>query len=871
MEWEYTPYLLPVLVTIGASAVVAALAWQARRVPGGESLFLLMVTVIIWSFGYLFELGCVALPDKIFWAKFQYFGITFTPVCGLAFTLQYTGQERWLTRRNLLLLSIIPILTIVAAFTNQWHGLLRQKEELLRISENFVILTRTFGPWFWVYVVYSYVEVTLIVVLLVRFAIRSWSWYREQAILIIIGALTPLAWNFLYISNMSPVLGLDFTPSAFTVSGIAWLWAILRYRLFDIMPVAREAIIDRMGDGIIVLDAQERIVDLNPAAQQLLDRLAGDLIGQPVTVLLQDHHDLRERLREKGVVEVSAERQGQMSHHEVRVSPLSDSRGLPTGRLVILHDITERKQMENELLRAKETAEQANRAKSVFLANMSHEIRTPMNAIIGMTDLVLETNLNPEQREYLQAAHNAAGSLLGLLNDILDLSKVEAERLDIEETDFDLHQIMQQLIGIISGRASEKGLALLLDVHLDVPAVLRGDPLRLRQILVNLAGNAIKFTDEGRVTIEVTVQEDHETHVILQFAVTDTGIGIPQDKIEQVFDSFTQVDSSTTRRYGGTGLGLAISKRLVELMNGQIWADSEIGRGSTFRFTLPLKVISRQAQQPGSGLLEAPQTALPLHPAHEKLRILMAEDEPINRQIMEKQLSRRGYLVTAVQDGYTALATLAEKDFDLLLTDVRMPGMDGVQLMQAIRTDSRWKNLPIIAMTAHTMKGDREHLLAMGMDDYIDKPINMDRLFAIIEHHAERLSQGAGRRATPAPGADATEAILAILDQQAAMNRMGGNEVLFRRMLDLFLSTIDSQMEQLTAAVEMCQTEKLNELAHKLKGSSSTLGASRVCEVTRQLERISQNGDMADAPAVLAHLKREVALLQAYCNDIIQT
>jgi PAS domain S-box-containing protein len=439
---------------------------------------------------------------------------------------------------------------------------------------------------------------------------------------------------------------------------------------------------------------------------------------------LQDHLDRKTRFY---ITEYRIRtRDGSYIWVLARGQALWDEAGNPV-RMVGSHsDITERKLSEEALRRARDEAEAGNRAKSEFLANMSHEIRTPMAGVLGMIDLVLLTAITPQQKEYLETARYSADSLLVLLNEILDLSKIEAKRLDLAPVAFSIRQSVDGAVRLFAVRAQEKGLALTSTVAEDIPDMLVGDPLRIRQILLNLVGNAIKFTDAGSVTVRAMVQSRTGSTTLLRVEVTDTGIGIPAGKHQLVFDRFRQADGSMSRRHMGSGLGLTISAHLVDLMGGGIGLRSDEGKGSTFFFTLPLELANVNEASPSAA---APSATQPPAAAH-RLRILVAEDNVVNQKLAALLLKHEGHDVTVVGDGNAAVRAVAQDSFDVVLMDLQMPQMDGFEATAAIRAAEAGtgRHLRIVALTAHAMKDDHDKCLKAGMDDYLTKPIDSARL-----------------------------------------------------------------------------------------------------------------------------------------------
>ncbi|TMB84519.1 MAG: PAS domain S-box protein, partial [Chloroflexi bacterium] len=853
MHWQFTPYVIPEIISVAISVWLALVAWRRRSAPGATAFILLMLGVALWSLGNVVTLGSSDLPTVVFWDNVTWLGTVMAPTAWFVFALQYTGRAQWLTRRVVVLLVVEPLVTLLLAWTNGAHGLITSTL-VLDTSASYTAQIVTYGAWFWVNIVYTYLLIllgTLLIGVFIQALIRSASLYRGQVGALLIATIVPWVASALTISGLSPFPALDLTPLGFTITGLALAWSLFRYRLLDLAPVARHAVVESMSDAVIVLDQRNRITDLNPAAQGILGRPLLALVGQPLAEVASHWPEQVERY--SGVMEAHEEMVltvGEMPRSfDLRISPLYHRSGSFVGRLIILRDITERKQAMQALERAREeqeaiahdnarlyreadsqqqyfealvnicpiavvrtdvddlivacnpafeqlfgftqaeilncnldelistpeyhieaidytsraqagevvhattlrrrkdqtlvdvevlgapvvvaglrfgnfafylditerkqamealelaraAAEAANEAKSAFLAMMSHEIRTPMNAIIGMTGLLLDTDLTFEQRDYAETVRFSSDALLDIINDILDFSKIEARKLELEQQPFDLRECLESALDLLAARATEKGLdlAYLLDEH--VPVAVYGDLTRLRQIVVNLLSNAVKFTEKGEVVLSVEAKEkndDGRAHIEdhaggrfyeLHFAVTDTGIGISEEGMARLFHSFSQVDASTTRRYGGTGLGLAISKRLAEQMGGSMWVESQPGVGTTFHFTIRTQAAPAQWRP----YLDTTQPQLA------GKRILIVDDNATNRSILTLQTQSWGMLPYAYASGQEALAQVqASIPLDVAILDMQMPDMDGLMLAEQIHRSLKAQTFPLIMLTS---------------------------------------------------------------------------------------------------------------------------------------------------------------------------
>ncbi len=622
VNWQATPYLIPLLAATLASIYISAVAWRRRgKAPGAVTVTGLMHANAIWAFMYALELSTPRLAWQLWLARLQYLGILPLPALWLVFCLHYTRRLDWLIPRRQWLFVLLPTAFYLLVLTNDLHGLIWPQVSQERLGAA-LILQVTHGLGFWTIILYSYAFMAAGTLLLIQAWLEASPLYRRQVEIVLAGALAPWVGNALYVTRLSPFPALDLTPFAFTLTGLLATWGLARYNLLDLTPLARNQVVEFVNEAIIVFDPQGRILDSNPAARALLswidpqpdppaaaqalkipplgrrlrrmaelDRAAplDRLTGSPLAQALAAWPELLTCCIAQQTTsrDLTMRRGDQERCFEAQVLPIQARSGQTGARLIVLREITERKQVELALRQARDLAEETSRAKSAFLATMSHELRTPLTIIIGYAEMLHEEAAEQGQDHTalrLERVGTAARHLLGLVNDILDLSKIEAGRLALSCWSFPVQALLEETLDV--GRPLfEQNQNQLLTEFAPGLGEMYSDSIRVRQVLLNLLSNAAKFTHQGQITLRAYRQMDWIT-----FEVSDTGIGIPPESIGQLFQNFSQLDPSSTRRYGGAGLGLAISKRLCEIMGGEIGVESQPGVGSTFWVRLPASI-----------------------------------------------------------------------------------------------------------------------------------------------------------------------------------------------------------------------------------------------------------------------------------------
>ena len=852
--------VLTLLLTAALCLGVAARASTRVGTGGARPLLALMGSIALWCGAYALELASPGLPAKVSWAQVQWVGIAVVPLAWFVFAVELGGSRAWLRPWTLAALSVLPSAIVAIAFTNGSHGWLWRDAQLQPVG-GLVVLRLSHGPAFWVYHACAYVLLGAGAVLLVRKLGREGRLGASQRLAVLAGLAAPWAGNALYVAGLSPMAGLDPTPFAFAGSGLALAWALRRGGLLELVPVAREVVLEQVDDAVLVLDPRGRVVDANPAAGRVLGIPAESLIGRSTDASIGPWPGPGGNVAGATPRRLAVPVGRETRCFEERCLALHDRAGRLAGHAVILSDVTEHARSEERLAalnaRLEAALEESRRhalvseaaasAKADFLARMSHELRTPLNALIGSTHLLLRTPLAPEQRELADTLRLSSRALLDAVNAVLDVSKIEAGRLVLEEGPLPLRAVVEEAVGLQVLEARRKGLGLSVEASPDLPPWVRGDAVRLRQALTNLVTNAVKFTERGVVVVRVTPVGD-----LVRFEVSDTGIGVDAEALGRIFQPFTQADGSTTRRYGGTGLGLAITRSLAEAMGGTVGASSQRGVGSTFFFTARLP----EAEAPAGAAPEPPRPASP-----RGRRLLLVEDNPLNLKLERAFLVSMGYSVDVAEDGLEAVEAASRQRYDAILMDCQMPLLDGYAATRRIRReDGPNRATPIVALTASSLAGDREKCLAAGMDEHVAKPVEPPALSAALSRVLGRgEAEPAGVPAEPAPAGASSFDVGRIEELRAILPP---REI--RTAIDEFLERAQAVVAEMREATAAGDAARLQDLLHGLKGTAATLGATELARLCREAEERSRAGHapgpelVPDVEASLARVRPEL-------------
>jgi len=821
-----------------ASALIAlflgARSWYGTKKDVAYSFAFLQAAIFFWSFFKLIQWE-IPIPEIKFEAlKLQYFGIAFVPAFFYLFA-------RALDKKPLKGLALIPVLapgaaTLLAIASDNVHHLFWSGDPV-----GVMPMHPLGGPIFWIFLVYSYIFMILSFAKLLHAERRSRGILKRIKRYLLVLFVLPFATNVVFILFFIDKTPYDPTPIVLAVSGLFLGIALSRFDLFDTVPYAKNVILESIDTPIIVVDALGFIVGANEEAEKFFastSPLEGHSLSKVVPALAGMGGDGETREWSSGGIDYLIScyivKQGRVSWR---------------GRIFLFRDIRTVVKARRELEEAKAQAEAANAAKSAFVATVSHELRNPLNAIISLADLDLRADPPPAFRDDLEVIQSSGNILLGLVNDLLDLSKIEAGKMELEEVDFDLHEKVVSVLRAFRPTVDKKGLFLDIVIEAGTPRFVRGDPLRFGQVLMNLVSNAVKFTEFGAVTVSLGPAPPPELgaadprNLVVRCSVRDTGMGIAPAKMPLLFHEFSQADSSVSRRFGGTGLGLSISKKLVSLFGGEIEVESEEGKGSLFSFTAKFR--------PGERAKEASEI-LPELPSMEarKLRILIVDDDPINTAVAKRYIERLGHSVSCAATGVSALEQAAAGELDLILLDLGLPDLDGFETCRRLRAHTSARpmgEVPIVAMTARAESGIRAACAAAGMTGCLPKPLDfaaLDLLFERVQENLRSLGPRAAAtvhspRTLGAEGAvpaKPAEPGTPLVDVPALLERLEGDETFMHELLSIFVEEAPGRKVAFEKAIADQDIESIRKQAHALKGSSLTLCARPVGAAAGALE-----------------------------------
>ncbi len=798
-------------------------------------LIIIMCGALVQNVGYLLELAAPSLDAAMTALIVENVGYSFVPLCYCWFIYIYCYIAP--PKTFLRILGVINFIAAVSASFN-WYGLVYQEVRWVAEPDGFYHISITYGPLYAVFLLSRILIPYALCIYTLGKAIheRSDQQVNRQYWMILGISTLPVMILIAYVCKIVNVI--DLTPVSLAISMSLVVIMIWGRRNYDFRHLAAEKVLESMGDGVIALDDQDRIVSYNRAAAEIFTRLPAHKPGENIHVV----EDFREEILNENIPQ-SFSINGQ--HYESHSKHIVDENGRKQGSVILILDMTDIRAYIDEIKRVRQQAEKASIAKSEFLANMSHEIRTPMNAIIGLNDIIMEDCEDTEIYGHAKDVQSAAKNLLAIINDILDLSKVEAGKMELVYGNYYLKTVADEIVGMMDMAASQKGLILKYECDETIPCRYNGDDGRIKQILINILSNAIKFTSKGYVRVYIIGKPGKSAdEELLTFHVEDTGCGIREEDLGKIFEDFRQVDSKRNRSAEGTGLGLAIVKHLVELMKGSIEVESAYGKGTTVTITIPQKIVDRHsiAEMPERPQSEQSVTDFFTAPG---MKVLIVDDNVINRKVARSFLKNYGFDLTEAESGAEAIELVRAERYDIIFMDHMMPGMDGIEAAEIIRRDcgENGEAPVMVALTANAMEGMREHFLSHGFQDFIAKPLDRSELNQLLLRWVPEKYRQSENREEEAEPFDPVAVQIEGVDMDAAMEYFSGDEETFIDLLEIYCVDGKHKIKLLNELVESDILRYQIEV-HGLKSASANIGAMKVSAMAREHENAAAQGNM---------------------------